>query len=132
MTTTTTTNTTITTRKRKSKSTVIPVPQKELKVSVHSLGNRYYNLRETKVSFNLPIGYLQSKLLNTNLSSLLKIEVQDVKENKDKIILTKFSNDRFVVSTDNDCYYEEYATLAEAIHTVVEWAKDNILLNNQG
>ena len=127
---TTTTTTTIITRKRKSKSTVIPVPQKELKVSIHSLGNRYYNIHETKVSFTLPIGYLQSKLLNTNLSSLLKIVVQDVKENKDKIILTKFSSDRFVVSTENDCYYEEYATLAEAIHTVVAYAKDNILLNN--
>lgn len=128
----TTTNTTTITRKRKSKSTLIPVLPTELKVSIHSLGNRYYNLRETKVSFTLPIGYLQSKLLNTNVSSLLKIVVQDVKENKDKIILTKFSNDRFVVSTDNDCYYEEYATLAEAIHTVVAYAKDNILLNNQG
>ena len=121
--------TTTTTRKRKSKSTFIPVLPTELKVSIHSLGNRYYNLHKTKVSFTLPIGYLQSKLLNTNLSSLLRIEVQDVKENKDKIILTKFANDRFVVSTDNDCYYEEYATLAEAIHTVVEWAKTNIILN---
>ena len=122
--------TTTLTRKRKSKSPFVQVPPPELKVSIHSLGNRYYNLRETKVSFNLPIGYLQSKLLHTNLSSLLKIEVQDVKEDKDKIILTKFANDRFVVSTDNDCYYEEYATLAEAIATVVAWAENNIILQN--
>ena len=122
--------TTIITRKRKSKSTSIPVLSTELKVSIHSLGDRYYNLRETKVSFNLPIGYLQSKLLHTNLSSLLKIVVQDVKEDKDKIILTKFANDSFVVSTDNDCYYEEYATLAEAIATVVAWAENNIILKN--
>ena len=121
---------TILTRKGKSKSTFIPVLPTELKVSIHSLGNRYYNLRETKVSFNLPISYLQSKLLHTNLSSLLKVVVQDVKEDKDKIILTKFANDRFVVSTDNDCYYEEYATLAEAIATVVAWAENNIILQN--
>ena len=122
--------TTTLTRKRKSKSPSVSVLPTELKVSIHSLGNRYYNLRETKVSFNLPISYLQSKLLHTNLSSLLKVVVQDVKEDKDKIILTKFANDRFVGSTDNDCYYEEYATLAEAIATVVAWAETNIILNN--
>ena len=116
-------------KKRKSKSTSIPVLPTELKVSIHSLGNRYYNPHNTKVSFNLPIGYLRSKLLHTNLSSILKIEVQDVKEDKDKIILTKFANDRFIVSTDNDCYYEEYATLAEAIATVVAWAETNLLTN---
>ena len=113
--------------KSKSKSTLLPT---ELKVSIHSLGNRYYNIRETKVSFNLPISYLASKLLHTNLSALLKIVVQDVKEVKAKIILTKFANDRFVVSTDDDCYYEEYTTLAEAIATVVAWAENNIILNN--
>ena len=117
------------TRKRKSKSTSIPVLQTELKVSIHSLGSRYHNIHNTKVSFNLPIGYLRSKLLHTNLSSILKIEVQDVKEDKDKIILTKFANDRFIVSTDNDCYYEEYTTLAEAIATVVAWAETNLLTN---
>lgn len=117
------------TRKGKSKSPSVPVLPNELKVSIHSLGNRYYNLHETKVSFTLPIGYLRSKLLHTNLSSLLKIVVQDVKEDKAKLILTKFANDRFVVSTDNDCYYEEYATLAEAIATVVDWAETNIILN---
>ena len=122
--------TTIIARKRKSKSPFVPVLSTELKVSIHSLGNSYYNIHNTKVSFNLPIGYLSSKLLHTNLSSLLKIEVQDVKEDKAKIILTKFANDRFVVSTDNDCYYEEYATLAEAIATVVAWAENNIILNN--
>ena len=122
--------TTTLTRKRKSKSPFVPVLPTELKVSIHSLENRYYNIRETKVSFNLPIGYLHSKLLHTNLSSLLKVEVQDVKEDKVKIILTKFANDRFVVSTDNDCYYEEYATLAEAIATVVAWAENNIILQN--
>ena len=122
--------TTTLTRKRKSKSPFVPVLPTELKVSIHSLENRYYNIRETKVSFNIPIGYLKSKLLNTNLSSLLKVEVQDVKEDKVKIILTKFANDRFVVSTDNDCYYEEYATLAEAIATVVAWAENNIILQN--
>ena len=122
--------TTTITRKRKSKSPFVPVLPTELKVSIHSLGNRYYNIHNTKISFNLPIGYLHSKLLHTNLSSLLKIVVQDVKEVKDKIILTKFANDRFIVSTDNDCYYEEYATLAEAIATVVAWAENNIILNN--
>ena len=122
--------TTTITHKRKSKSPFIPVLSTELKVSIHSLGNRYHNIHKTKVSFNLPIGYLRDKLFHTNLSSLLKIEVQDVKEDKDKIILTKFANDRFVVSTDNDCYYEEYATLAEAIATVVAWAENNILLQN--
>ena len=122
--------TTILTRKRKSKSPFVQVLPTELKVSIHSLENRYYNIRETKVSFNLPIGYLKSKLLHTNLSSLLKVEVQDVKEDKVKIILTKFANDRFVVSTANDCYYEEYATLAEAIATVVAWAENNIILQN--
>lgn len=122
--------TTTITRKRKSKSTFVSALPTELKVSIHSLGNRYYNIHSTKVSFNLPIGYLHSKLLNTNLSSLLKIVVQDAKEDKAKIILTKFANDRFVVSTDNDCYYEEYATLAEAIATVVAWAENNIILNN--
>ena len=122
--------TTTITRKRKSKSPFVQVLPTELKVSIHSLGNRYYNIHKTKVSFNLPIGYLHSKLLHTNLSSLLKIEVQDVKEDKDKIILTKFANDRFIVSTDNDCYYEEYATLAEAIATVVAWVENNIILNN--
>ena len=118
------------TRKRRTKSPSVPTLPNELKVSIHSLGNRYYNLHETKVSFTLPIGYLHSKLLHTNLSSLLKIVVQDVKEDKAKLILTKFANDRFVVSTDNDCYYEEYATLAEAIATVVDWAETNIILTN--
>ena len=122
--------TTTLTRKRKSKSPFAQVLPTELKVSIHSLGNRYYNIHKTKVSFNLPIGYLREKLLHTNLSSLLKIVVQDVKEDKDKIILTKFANDRFIVSTDNDCYYEEYATLAEAIATVVAWAENNIILQN--
>ena len=122
--------TTTITRKRKSKSPFVPVLPTELKVSIHSLGNSYYNIQNTKVSFRLPIGYLHSKLLNTNVSSLLKIVVQDVKEDKAKIILTKFANDSFVVSTDNDCYYEEYATLAEAIATVVAWAENNIILNN--
>ena len=122
--------TTTITRKRKSKSPFVPVLPTLLKVSIHSLGNRYHSIHNTKVSFNLPIGYLHSKLLNTNVSSLLKIVVQDVKEDKAKIILTKFANDRFVVSTDNDCYYEEYATLAEAIATVVAWAENNIILNN--
>ena len=47
--------TTTITRKRKSKSTFVPVLPTELKVSIHSLGNRYYNLHNTKVSFNLPM-----------------------------------------------------------------------------
>ena len=118
------------THKRKRKSPFATLLPTELKVSIHSLGNRYYNIHKTKVSFNIPIGYLQDKLFHTNLSSLLKIEVQDVKEVKAKIILTKFANDRFVVSTDNDCYYEEYATLADAIATVVAWAENNIILKN--
>ena len=122
--------TTTITRKRKSKSPFVQVLPTELKVSIHSVGNRYFNIHKKKVSFNLPIGYLHSKLLNVNLSSLLKIEVQDIKENKDKIILTKFANDRFVVTIDNDCYYEEYATLAEAIATVVACAENNIILQN--
>ena len=99
----------------------------ELKVSIYSLGSRYYNLSKTKVSFNIPIGYLESKLLNTNVSSLIKIEVQDIKELKDAITLAKLSSDRFRVAIENDCYFEEYTTLAEAVATLINYVQTNIL-----
>ena len=49
------TMTTTITRKRKSKSPFVQVLPTELKVSIHSLGNRYFNIHKKKVSFNLPM-----------------------------------------------------------------------------
>ena len=91
----------------------------QLKLSTHSV----YSTR----SHSIYLGYLSHKLLSINYTQTPKVSVQDWKENKDKIVLRKVNNSTYLLNIENDCYYQSYSNLEEAVSDLVSYTKNNLL-----
>ena len=78
-------------------------------------------------SHSIYLGYLQQKLLSINYTQTPKVSVQDWKENKDKIVLRKVNNSTYLLSIENDCYYQSYSNLEEAVSDLITYAETNLL-----
>ena len=91
----------------------------QLKLSTHST----YSTR----SHSIYLGYLQQKLLSIDYTQTPKVSVQDWKENKDKIVLKKLNQNTYLLSIENDCYYQSYTNLEEAIFDLISYTKTNLL-----
>ena len=90
-----------------------------LKLSTHS----NYSTR----SHSIYLGYLQQKLLSIDYTVTPKVSVQDWKENKDKIVLKKLNQNTYLLSIENDCYYQSYTNLDEAVFDLIAYAETNLL-----
>lgn len=91
----------------------------QLKLSTHSV----YSTR----SHSIYLGYLSHKLLSIDYTQTPKVSVQDWKENKDKIVLKKLNQNTYLLSIENDCYYQSYTNLEEAIFDLISYTKTNLL-----
>ena len=91
----------------------------QLKLSTHSV----YSTR----SHSIYLGYLSHKLLSIDYTQTPKVSVQDWKENKDKIVLRKVAKDMFVLSIENDCYFQTYSNVDEAVFDLIAYAETNLL-----
>ena len=91
----------------------------QLKLSTHSV----YSTR----SHSIYVGCLSHKLLSINYTQTPKVSVQDWKENKDKIVLRKVAKDMFVLSIENDCYFQTYSNVDEAVFDLIAYAETNLL-----
>ena len=91
----------------------------QLKLSTYST----YSTR----AHSIYLGYLSHKLLSIDYTQTPKVSVQDWKENKDKIVLRKVAKDMFVLNIENDCYYQSYSNLEEAVFDLVSYTKNNLL-----
>ena len=96
----------------------------QLKLSTHST----YSTR----SHSIYLGYLSQKLLSINYTQTPKVSVQDWKENKDKIVLKKIGENTYLLSIENDCYYQSYTNLEEAVFDLISYTKTNLLPTNKG
>ena len=91
----------------------------QLKLSTHST----YSTR----SHSIYLGYLSHKLLSIDYTQTPKVSVQDWKENKDKIVLKKLNQNTYLLSIENDCYFQSYSTLEEAVFDLLSYAETNLL-----
>lgn len=91
----------------------------QLKLYTHST----YSTR----SHNIYLGYLQQKLLSIDYTITPKVSVHDWKETKDKIVLKKLNQNTYLLSIENDCYYQSYTNLEEAIFDLISYTKTNLL-----
>ena len=91
----------------------------QLKLYTHST----YSTR----SHSIYLGYLQQKLLSIDYTQTPKVSVHDWKENKDKIVLKKLNQNTYLLSIENDCYYQSYTNLEEAIFDLISYTKTNLL-----
>ena len=78
-------------------------------------------------SHSIYLGYLSKKLLSIDYTITPKVSVQDWKENKDKIVLRKAAKNTYLLSIENDCYYQSYTNLEEAIFDLISYTKTNLL-----
>ena len=78
-------------------------------------------------SHSIYLGYLSHKLLSIDYTQTPKVSVQDWKENKDKIVLKKLNQNTYLLSIENDCYYQSYTNLEEAIFDLISYTKTNLL-----
>ena len=78
-------------------------------------------------SHSIYLGYLSHKLLSIDYTQTPKVSVQDWKENKDKIVLRKVAKDMFVLSIENDCYFQTYSNVDEAVFDLIAYAETNLL-----
>ena len=85
-----------------------------------------YTTYSTK-SHCIYLGYLSQKLLSIDYTQTPKVSVQDWKENKDKIVLKKLNQNTYLLSIENDCYYQSYTNLEEAIFDLISYTKTNLL-----
>ena len=90
-----------------------------LKLSTHST----YSTR----SHSIYLGYLSHKLLSIDYTQTPKVSVQDWKENKDKIVLRKVNQNTYLLQLENDCYFQSYSTLEEAIFDLLSYVENNLL-----
>ena len=74
----------------------------QLKLTTHST----YSTK----SHSIYLGYLQQKLLSIDYTQTPKVSVQDLKENKDKIVLRKVNQNTYLLQLENDCYFQSYST----------------------
>ena len=91
----------------------------QLKLSTYST----YSTR----AHSIYLGYLSHKLLSIDYTQTPKVSVQDWKENKDKIVLRKVNNSTYLLNIENDCYYQSYSNLEEAVFDLVSYTKNNLL-----
>ena len=91
----------------------------QLKLSTHST----YSTR----SHSNYLGYLSHKLLSIDYTQTPKVSVQDWKENKDKIELKKATKNTYLLFIENDCYYQSYSNLEEAVADLISYAETNLL-----
>ena len=85
-----------------------------------------YSTYSTK-SHSIYLGYLSHKLLSIDYTQTPKVSVQDWKENKDKIVLRKVNNSTYLLNIENDCYFQTYSNLEEAVFDLVSYTKNNLL-----
>ena len=85
-----------------------------------------YSTYSTK-SHSIYLGYLSQKLLSIDYTQTPKVSVQDWKENKDKIVLRKVNNSTYLLNIENDCYFQTYSNLEEAVFDLVSYTKNNLL-----
>ena len=78
-------------------------------------------------SHSIYLGYLSHKLLSIDYTQTPKVSVQDWKENKDKIVLRKVNNSTYLLNIENDCYFQTYSNLEEAVFDLVSYTKNNLL-----
>lgn len=91
----------------------------QLKLSTYST----YSTR----AHSIYLSYLSHKLLSIDYTQTPKVSVQDWKENKDKIVLRKVNNSTYLLNIENDCYYQSYSNLEEAVFDLVSYTKNNLL-----
>ena len=96
----------------------------QLKLYTHST----YSTR----SHSIYLGYLQQKLLSIDYTITPKVSVHDWKENKDKIVLKKLNQNTYLLSIENDCYYQSYSNLEEAVSDLITYVETNLLPTNKG
>ena len=96
----------------------------QLKLSTYST----YSTR----SHSIYLGYLSHKLLSISYTQTPKVSVQDWKENKDKIVLKKLNQNTYLLSIENDCYYQSYSNLEEAVSDLITYVETNLLPTNKG
>ena len=91
----------------------------QLKLTTHST----YSIK----SHSIYLGYLQQKLLAIDYTITPKVSVQDWKEIKDKIVLRKVNQNTYLLQLENDCYFQSYSTLEEAIFDLLSYVENNLL-----
>ena len=91
----------------------------QLKLYTHSA----YSTR----SHSIYLGYLQQKLLSIDYALTPKVSVHDWKETKDRIVLRKVAKNMFILSIENDCYFQTYSNLEEAVFDLMAYAETNLL-----
>ena len=90
-----------------------------------------YSTYSTK-SHSIYLGYLSHKLLSIDYTQTPKVSVQDWKENKDKIVLRKVNNSTYLLNIENDCYFQSYTNLEEAVTDLISYVETNLLPTNKG
>ena len=91
----------------------------QLKLSTYST----YSTR----AHSIYLGYLSHKLLSINYTQTPKVSVQDWKETKDRIVLRKVAKNMFILSIENDCYFQTYSNVEEAVFDLIAYAETNLL-----
>ena len=91
----------------------------QLKLYTHST----YSTR----SHSIYLGYLSNKLLSIDYTITPKVSVHDRKETKDRIVLKKLNQTTYLLSIENDCYYQSYTNLEEAIFDLISYVETNLL-----
>ena len=83
---------------------------------------------------SLPIypAYLATKLLTINYSLTPKVSITDWEEAKDKIVLRKVNQNTFLVEVANDCYFQSYSNLEEAVFDMITYVETNLLPQTKG
>ena len=95
-----------------------------LKLTTHST----YSIK----SFATYPAYLATKLLAINYSFTPKVSITDWEEAKDKIVLRKVNQNTFLVEIENDCYFQSYSNLEEAVFDMVNYVETNLLPQKKG
>ena len=78
-------------------------------------------------SFSIYPAYLATNLLTIDYSLTPKVSITDWEEAKDKIVLRKVAKDMFVLSIENDCYFQTYSNVDEAVFDLIAYAETNLL-----
>ena len=96
-----------------------PVP---IKVTTHSTVSRR--------SFSAYLGYIPSMLTTFNWSLTPKLTITDWNDNSNlHLSIKKLPNkdNLYLVTIENDCYYEVYTSIEELIFAVVTFIETNLL-----
>lgn len=83
-------------------------------------------------SFPIYPAYLATKLLTINYSNTPKVSITDWEEAKDKIVLRKVNQNTFLLEVENDCYFQSYSNLEEAVFDMITYVETNILPQTKG